>query len=517
MKLAITQGRLSPKERGKIQSFPTKNWQKEFKIASSLGLKNIEWVIDFDTIHSNPIFNEKGFKKIKQLCKKYNISIKTIQCDFILHKPFWKRKYEKYKTIIDKKIDFLFKINNLSKSLIFIIPLLERSKISCKKEENFIIGYFKSKTNILKKHNNKVAFEIDYSPKKLKKYIHLFNKKYFGINYDTGNSISNKFDYNKEMDFYLKRIMNIHYKDKNKFKKSVYLGDGKFNYSDFYKRIKHNYKGLITLQAARSDKVNDIELIKDYLFDLKNSQLSTKLKIGIMQGRTKIRKKYNLCPKNWSEEFKIAQTNNFKHIEMIVDKNLSSHNPIVKNLNLNKKIKEMSYSINVDYYVHNKINKKNIYLLSNVINFAEKNKFKIIVLPLIEKSKLNNNELNYVIKYIKNLLKNSKIKIALELDYNLDRIFKIKSSKIGICYDIGNLNKKSNIYEDIKKYKNKIIHFHFKDYKNKYRSNFPDGNINFNKLIGVLKYIKYKNRITFEGLNGIKNNLINKKYLEQIG
>ena len=62
----------------------------------------------------------------------------------------------------------------------------------------------------------------------------------------------------------------------------------------------------------------------------------------------------------------------------------------------------------------------------------------------------------------------------------------------------------------------KIIHFHFKDYKKKYRSNFPEGSINFNKLIGTLKYIKYKNRITFEGLNGIKNNLINKKYLEKI-
>ncbi len=358
MKLAITQGRLSPKEKGKIQSFPTESWQKEFKIANSLGIKYIEWVIDFNTIYSNPIFSEKGFKKIKELSKKYNISIKTIQCDFILHKPFWKIKYKKYKKIIDKKIDFLFKIKNLSKSLIFIIPLLERSKISCKNEEKFIINYFQSKTNILKKCNNKIAFEIDYNPKKLKKFIDLFNKKYFGINYDTGNSISNKFDYNEEMDFYLKRIINIHYKDKNKFKKSVYLGEGKFNYSDFYKKIKHNYKGLITLQAARSDIVNDIELIKNYLVDLKNSQLSTKLNIGIMQGRTKIRREYNLCPKNWSEEFKIAQKNNFKHIEMIVDKNLSSHNPILRNLNLKKKIRKMSYSINLDYYVHNKINKK---------------------------------------------------------------------------------------------------------------------------------------------------------------
>lgn len=518
MKLAITQGRLSPKIGKKIQSFPSKDWEKEFKIAKSIGLKNIEWIIDFKTLYSNPIFSEKGYNQIKKLSKKYNISIKTIQCDFILHKPFWKKKFKKYKDIINNKIDFLFKINNLSSSLIFIIPLLENSKISGKKEERLVINYFKSKKNTLKKYNKKIAFEIDYNPEKLKKFINKFDKKYYGINYDTGNSLSNNFNYNKEMDLYLNRVINIHYKDKNKDKKSVYLGEGKFNYTDFYKKIKNNYNGLITLQAARSNKINDINLIKNYIFDLKNSLKSTKLNIGIMQGRTKKRRIYNICPKNWLEEFQIAKKNDFQHIEMIIDKKLSKHNPIIQNLNLNsdKKIKKMIYSINVDYFVHNKINKKNINFFYEIINYAEKNNFKIIVLPLIEKSKLNEDELNYIIKCIKDFTKNLKIKIAIELENNFDKILKVKSSNIGICYDIGNLNKTNNIYEDIIRFKNKIIHFHFKDYKNKYRSNFPEGSINFNKLIGILKYIKYNNRITFEGLNGINNNLINKKYLEAI-
>lgn len=518
MRLAITQGRLSPQIGKKIQCFPSKSWKEEFKIAKSIGLKNIEWIIDFKTIYSNPIFSEKGLDQIKNLCKSHNISITTIQCDFILHKPFWKKKFKKYKDIINDKIDFLFKLNNFSNGFIFIVPLLENSKISGKEEEKFLVNYFKSKKNTLKKYNNKIAFEIDYGPKKLKKFINLFDKRYFGINYDTGNSLSNKFNYEEEMNLYLNRVINIHYKDKNKNKKSVYLGEGNFNYSHFYNKIKNNYNGLITLQAARSNEIDDVKLIKSYMFDLNCSQIPLNLNIGIMQGRTKKRKIYNACPKNWLEEFKIAKKNNFKHIEMIFDRKLSNHNPIIKNLdlNLNKNLKKMIYSINMDYFVHYKISKKNINLLYRVINFAEKNNFKIIVLPLIEKSKLNDDEFDYVVKCIKKFTKNLKVKIALELDYNFNKILKIKSNKIGICYDIGNLNKTHDIYEDIKKYKKKIIHFHFKDYKKKYRSNFPEGSINFNKLIGTLKYIKYKNRITFEGLNGIKNNLINKKYLEKI-
>ena len=31
--------------------------------------KNIEWVIDYETVFTNPIFNEKGINRIVSLCK----------------------------------------------------------------------------------------------------------------------------------------------------------------------------------------------------------------------------------------------------------------------------------------------------------------------------------------------------------------------------------------------------------------------------------------------------------------
>ena len=59
--------------------------------------------------------------------------------------------------------------------------------------------------------------------------------------------------------------------------------------------------------------------------------------------------------KNWIEEFVIANRNKFSHIEMIVDKKLSKHNPIIREVELKNNLK---YSINLDYFVHNKINEK---------------------------------------------------------------------------------------------------------------------------------------------------------------
>lgn len=514
MNLAITQGRLSPPVDNKIQSFPINTWENEFKIANEIGIKNIEWVIDYETVFTNPIFNEKGINRIVSLCKKYKISVSTIQCDFLLHKPFWKKKYKKYYQLINEKINYLLNIKKLGKNMIFIVPILENSKISNKKEERFVIDYFKSKTLFLRKNNNKIAFEIDYNPKKLKKFISNFHQHCFGINYDTGNSISNNYSYNDEIKSYFNRVLNIHYKDKNNNNKTVYLGEGKFIYPDFYNKIKNKYRGLITLQAARSGNISEIELIKKYKEDLENSKLNGKLNIGIMQGRTKNRKKYNICPKNWIEEFVIANRNKFSHIEMIVDKKLSKHNPIIREVEL--KTNNLKYSINLDYFVHNKINEKTFMLFDKILKYAQNNNFKLIVLPLIEKSKLNKAELKKVINKILIKTRNCNIKIALELDDNFDVVLKSKSENIGICYDIGNLSKTRDIYDDVYRFKKKIIHFHFKDFKKKYRSNFERGNINFCKLIGIIKKINYKGRITFEGLSGIKNNIINKKYLERI-
>ena len=91
---------------------------------------------------------------------------------------------------------------------------------------------------------------------------------------------------------------------------------------------------MITLQATRSGHISEIELVKKYKEDLENSKLNGKLNIGIMQGRTKIGK-IIIYVQNWIEEFVMAK-NEFSHIEMI-DKKLTKHNPIIREVELKPK------------------------------------------------------------------------------------------------------------------------------------------------------------------------------------
>ena len=88
----IMQGRLSQIIGNKIQAFPTKYWKLEFSKARKLGLKSIEWTLDYQNLEKNPILNKKGQSQIKQLSKKNFIKINSITGDCLMQKPIWKKK-----------------------------------------------------------------------------------------------------------------------------------------------------------------------------------------------------------------------------------------------------------------------------------------------------------------------------------------------------------------------------------------------------------------------------------------
>ena len=90
----------------------------------------------------------------------------------------------------------------------------------------------------LKKNNMKILFESDLPPRLLKQFISNFDKRLYGINYDTGNS--NYYGYNPQEELYLygKYINNIHIKDSDHVSRTLRLGSGTFNFKEFFKCLK---------------------------------------------------------------------------------------------------------------------------------------------------------------------------------------------------------------------------------------------------------------------------------------
>ena len=98
------QGRLSPRINNKIKSFPSRYWKEEFSHAKNLGLKFIEWTLDYDQIFSNPIFIKKKIQLIRKLSQKYSIKITSLTGDCFMQNPFWKKKNSKREVSDLKKI-----------------------------------------------------------------------------------------------------------------------------------------------------------------------------------------------------------------------------------------------------------------------------------------------------------------------------------------------------------------------------------------------------------------------------
>ena len=93
MKLGAMQGRLVKREiKFRMQSFPWKNWKKEFKILKENKFNLLEWTVDSEKFTSNPINTKKGRKKINELKKKFKVKINSLTADFFMEKPFFKEK-----------------------------------------------------------------------------------------------------------------------------------------------------------------------------------------------------------------------------------------------------------------------------------------------------------------------------------------------------------------------------------------------------------------------------------------
>ena len=256
-KIGFMQGRLSSMIGNKIQAFPSKNWFKEFKIAKSIGISLMEWTIDQKNLYKNPLLTETGRNKIQLLSKKFDIRIESLTGDCFMQSSFWKFKNHKRQKL---QKDFLNIVKASSQVGIkkIIVPLVDNGSLQNLSQQKIILKFMSNITKILKKNKQMILFELDMEPKKANNFISKFNSKYFGINYDIGNSASLGFDPKKEFISYGKRIKNVHIKDRVYKGNSVKLGYGNANFEKVFSLFsKIKYRGNYILQTARAKNNRD--------------------------------------------------------------------------------------------------------------------------------------------------------------------------------------------------------------------------------------------------------------------
>ena len=268
-KIGFMQGRLVKSEKPNfIQSFPWKNWKKEFHLANENKIKILEWTLDYRKFNQNPLIDIKKLSILQKIKNKHNIKINSVTCDFYMQKPYIKAKTNSLKKKIKKNIFALIDSCHKIKIKYLIIPLVDNSKLRSAYDEKNTINFFLSFKEILRKKKVNILFEIDYTPKKLLNFINKFNDSY-GINYDSGNSAS--FGYNLiNEQIYFDRVKNVHIKDRKYKGTTVKLGEGDCNFTQLFKILKKKrYNNNLILQTAKTWKNNEVEEILDNIKFLK--------------------------------------------------------------------------------------------------------------------------------------------------------------------------------------------------------------------------------------------------------
>ena len=263
-KIGFMQGRLSPVQGKKIQSFPWKNWKKEFQIGNKLNFKILEWTLDFRKLYFNPLMTQEGQKQIKDLCSRYKFRILSLTGDCFMQKPFWKINSAES---IRLQMDFLNIIDACNKMGIkfIVLPLVDNGKIDNPKQETILVNFLRKIYPLLQSNRMKILFESNFKPKRYLKFIKKFNHNFFGINYDIGNSASYGFNPKEEIDSYGKYIDNVHIKDRVYNGGTVPLGTGNADFLTVFKKLKQiKYKGNFILQGARSKNNQHVSIIKEY-------------------------------------------------------------------------------------------------------------------------------------------------------------------------------------------------------------------------------------------------------------
>ena len=258
------QGRLSEVIDGKIQAFPWQFWEDEFERANKIGIPLMEWTLDQLDLYSNPLMTNDGQEKIIQLSEDNNLEIPSLTGDCFMQEPFWKSASDSRGTLV-ADFNAIVRACGLLKIQIIVVPLVDNGALTSEQEERYLIDVLADHETILAENRVKIAFESDFSPFALKRFIEKMNPSLFGINYDIGNSAALGFNVNEEFSSYGDRILNVHVKDRPLGGATVPLGEGNADFKAVFSQLlEYGYKGNYILQTARDHSGHHSQAIQNY-------------------------------------------------------------------------------------------------------------------------------------------------------------------------------------------------------------------------------------------------------------
>ena len=253
MEIGFMQGRLSDRIDGKIQAFPWRDWESEFQSAQALGLGLLEWTLDQERLHENPLMTAAGQARIRELSARHGVRVLSLTGDCFMQAPFYKVDGAAREALLAD----LWAILDASEQVgirYVLIPLVDNGSLQTTEHERTLLEGVLPMRQRLVSAGMKIVFESDFAPARLAEFIERLPRDAFGINYDIGNSAALGFSPADEIGSYGHRIDNVHVKDRKLHGTTVPLGTGDADFPAAFGALhKAGYAGHFILQTARAD------------------------------------------------------------------------------------------------------------------------------------------------------------------------------------------------------------------------------------------------------------------------
>ena len=261
-KLGVMQGRLSEPSPGKIQEFPTHNWDSEFPTLKQIGIHLLEWTLDWKDIAKNPIMNKQEIPRILELITLNDVAVPSATLDCYMQFPCWSKELDDSSF---RQYEILLENSKILGAKYLVLPLVDNSSINESYKFESLFDFCKEITPLLSNAEVEILFESDYSALELFDFISKFDSTYFGINYDIGNSASLGFNPEDEIKNYGDWIKNVHVKDRLIGSSTVPLGEGAADFDKVFNSLANiDYSGNFILQTARSSTGDHVGVIEKY-------------------------------------------------------------------------------------------------------------------------------------------------------------------------------------------------------------------------------------------------------------
>jgi len=251
--LGIMQGRLSPAINDRIQAFPLKTWQAEFKRAATLGLTGIEWIFDQETESVNPLMTAAGVKRILGLSAQCGVCVKSLVANYFMTARLFGDDQERVKRVVKKLILLITQCAQCRIKLI-VLPFLETSALTTNRAFSQVTENLRAPAAHAADLGIRLCLETSLEPPIFSRFLTKLSPLNISANYDMGNSAAAGYDPCREIRLLGKRIIGVHVKDRLFNGGTVPLGKGAVDFAAVFATPPAiGYGGDYIFEAARQD------------------------------------------------------------------------------------------------------------------------------------------------------------------------------------------------------------------------------------------------------------------------